>query len=78
MYGRAVVTSAGGASNADASHFNTVPLPLPSAGEIPVGWLNIPNSFATSAGLAASMMKIDWRAVQGLDFSAIMPTVQQP
>lgn len=78
VYGRAFLTSAGAASNADASQFNTVPIPLPSAGEVPIGWLQIPNSFAASAGLANSNMKVDWRAIQGIDFSAIMPLVQQP
>ena len=77
VYGSAVKTSAGAASNADASHFSAVPIPFASAGEVPLGWLQIPNSFTTSGGLANSMMKIDWRAIQGLDFSAIMPTVQQ-
>jgi hypothetical protein len=60
------------------SYFDAVPLPMPSAGEIPVGWLNIPNSFATSAGINASHMITDYRAMQGLNLSAMLQGVPQP
>lgn len=80
VYGSAMNTSANQATSGGqgASYFDMVPLPLPSANEVPVGWLNIPNSFATSAGLAASMMFNDYRVFQGYNFSAIFPVRQQP
>ncbi|HEY5866324.1 MAG TPA: hypothetical protein VI542_12395, partial [Candidatus Tectomicrobia bacterium] len=55
------------------SYFDYVPMPKPSANEIPVGWLNIPNSFSTSAGIANSHMITDFRVTQGINFSAMMP-----
>ena len=61
-----------------ASFFDYVPLPLPSAGEIPVGWLNVPNNFAISATVSSTMLWSDLRAVQGINMSAMMPNVQQP
>ena len=66
--------SVGGAS----AWFNQVPLPKPSAMQVPVGWLNIFNSFAASAGLAAGQMICDLRATQGIDLSLLQGTVQQP
>lgn len=79
VYGSVFATSAGAVLSGGAStYFNSVPLPKPSAGEIPVGWLNICNSFATSAGISNTMMITDWREVQGVDLSAIMGVVRQP
>jgi hypothetical protein len=79
VYGSAYATSAGAVTTGGQSaYFNLVPLPKPSAGEIPVGWINVPNSFVTSAALSAPMMITDWREIQGLNFSAILGVVQQP
>ncbi len=80
VYGSAMITSANAAPSGGqgASYFDTVPLPLPSANEVPIGWLNIPNSFAASAGLAASHMFSDYRVFQGLNLSAIFPSRAQP
>ena len=79
VYGSAYTTSAGVAtSGGQSAYFDLVPLPLPSANEIPVGWLNIPNSFATSAGLANSHMICDLRAVQGVNMSALLAGIPQP
>jgi len=74
-YGPAVRTSANAATSGGqgVSYFDYVPMPKPSANEVPVGWLNIPNSFSTSAGLANSHMITDYRVTQGLNFSAMMP-----
>ena len=79
-YGSAMTTSAGAVTSGGQgiSYFDYVPLPFPSANEIPVGWLNVPNSFATSAGIINSCMFTDYRVTQGLNFSAMMLGVQQP
>lgn len=80
VYGSAMLTSANAATSGGqgASYFDAVPLPLPSANEVPVGWLNIPNSFAASAGLAASHMFSDYRVFQGYNLSNILGTRIQP
>jgi hypothetical protein len=79
VYGSAYTTSAGVVTSGGASaYFNLVPLPKPSAGMVPVGWLNIPNSFAASAGIDNTMMICDLRATQGYDLSAIQGTIVQP
>lgn len=80
VYGSAMTTSANACTSGGQalSYFDAVPLPIPSAGEIPLGWLNIPNSFATSAGLANSHMYTDFRATQGLNLSAMMVGLPQP
>ena len=57
VYGSAFATSANtvisGTSNAVISYFDLVPLPMPSAGEIPVGCLNVPNNFPISTAVSA-------------------------
>jgi hypothetical protein len=79
VYGSAMITSANAAtSGGQWSYFDLVPLPLASANEVPCGWLNIPNSFATSAGLAASHMFNDYRVFQGYNLSAVFPLRVQP
>jgi len=80
VYGSAAMTSANGCTSGGQgiSYFDYLPLPQASANEIPMGWLNIPNSFATSAGIANSMMFTDWRVTQGVNLSAMMIGVQQP
>ena len=79
VYGSDFATSAGAvASGGVSATFNKVPLPKPSAGEIPIGWLNVPNSFAVSAGISDDMLITDYRETQGFDFSAILGVVQQP
>ena len=74
-YGPAVRTSANvvNSGGLTVSYWDYVPMPRPSANEIPVGWLNIPNSFSTSAGINASHMFTDYRVTQGINFSAMMP-----
>ena len=50
VYGSVFTTSAGAVtSGGQSAYFNSVPLPKPSAGEIPLGWINVFNSFAVSA-----------------------------
>ena len=73
-YGPAVRTSANACTSGGQglSYWDYVPMPRPSANEVPVGWLNIPNSFATSAGIANSHMITDFRVTQGLNFSAML------
>lgn len=73
-YGPAVLTSAGACTSGGQglSYFDYVPLPKASANEIPVGWLNVVNSFAASAGIINSCMMVDYRVTQGLNFSAMM------
>lgn len=80
IYGSAMNTStlACTSGGQGVSYFDMVPLPLPSANEVPVGWLNIPNSFATSAGLNASHMFNDYRVMQGYNLSNILAARVQP
>lgn len=80
VIGSAMVTSANAATSGgqQVSFFDYVPLPVPSAGEIPVGWLNWPNSQAASAAIQTSWMITDYRAVQGLNLSAMMTGIPQP
>jgi hypothetical protein len=63
-----VCTSGGQA----ASYFDYVVLPKASANEVPVGWLNVVNSFSTSAGIVNSCMMTDYRVTQGMNFSAMI------
>lgn len=79
VYGSAYTTSAGAVgSGGQSAFFDLVPLPQASAGEVPVGWINVYNSFATSAGLANHQMITDYRATQGLDLSALLAGMPQP
>ena len=79
VYGSAYNTSAGAVtSGGQSAYFDLVPLPLPSANEVPVGWLNIYNSFAVSAGVANTQMICDLRAVQGVNMSALLAGIPQP
>ena len=73
-YGPAYPTSAGACTSGGQafSSFDYVALPKASANEIPVGWLNIPNSFSTSAGIANSHMITDYRVTQGMNMSALL------
>lgn len=78
VYGSDFATSSLAASTGGVSAiFNKVPLPKPSGGEIPLGWLNITNSYTVSEGIDSTMMITDYREVQGFDFSAIL-AVEQP
>ena len=77
VYGSAYDTTASTVlSGGVSATFNKVPLPKASAGEIPIGWINVPNSHAVSAGIADHMLITDYRETQGFDFSAIMSIVQ--
>ena len=80
VYGSAMLTSANAATSGGqaVSYFDGVPLPLASANEVPVGWLNIPNSFGSGAGVNASHMYSDYRVFQGYNLSNILGTRQQP
>lgn len=79
VYGSAYNTSAGAVGSGGVSAtFNKVPLPRASAGEIPLGWLNVYNSFAVSAGIADHMLITDYRETQGVHVSLIMAGLQQP
>ena len=80
VIGSAMATSANAATSGGqgASYFDNVPLPVPSAGEIPIGWLNWPNSQAASASILTSWMITDYRVVQGLNLSALLQGTTQP
>ncbi len=79
VYGSAMATSAlACTSGGQFSYFDLVPLPLPNENQVPVGWLNIVNSFNSGTGLAASHMFSDYRVFQGYNLSAIFPTRAQP
>jgi hypothetical protein len=80
VIGSAMLTSAGAITSGGPalSYFDLIPLPVPSANEVPVGWLNIPNNFAASAGISNTMMWSDYRALQGMNFSAMMQGLPQP
>jgi len=73
-YGPAYYTSAGACTSGGqgVSFFDRVPLPRASANEIPVGWLNVVNSFSTSAGIINSCMMTDFRVTQGMNFNAMI------
>lgn len=79
-YGSAMTTSAGAVTSGGQgySYFDYVPLPMPSANEIPVGWLNVVNSFSVSAGIINSCMFTDYRVTQGLNMSAMLIGIPQP
>ncbi len=81
VYGSAVATSAGAVTSGGQtiSYFDYVPLPRASAGEIPLGWINVVNSTLLSvAGIVNSCMITDYRATQGLNMSAMLLGMQQP
>lgn len=79
VYGSAYATSAGAVTTGGQSaYFNLVPLPKASAGEIPLGWINVTNSFAVSAGLANHHLITDYRETQGVNLSLIMAGLIQP
>lgn len=80
VIGSAMTTSANAATSGGQtlSYFDSVPLPVPSAGEVPVGWLNWPNSQAVSASIQTSWMMTDYRVTQGLNMSALLQGVPQP
>lgn len=78
VYGSAFTTSASVVNSGGHSYFDKVPLPLASAGEVPFGWLNVPNNFPISSTVSATMLWSDLRAVQGINLSAMMPNVTQP
>jgi hypothetical protein len=79
VYGSVYATSALAASTGGVSAiYNKIPLPKASAGEIPVGWINVPNSQVSGMDIDNTMMITDYREIQGFDFSAILGTVEQP
>jgi hypothetical protein len=79
-YGSAMLTSANAVNSGgnQVSFFDAVPMPLASAGEVPIGWINVPNSFAVSAGLSASMLYSDLRVLQGYDMTSLLQGRAQP
>jgi len=75
------VSVANAASNgAVSAWFNQVPLPKHSAGLVPVGVLNIPNSAtaASAGGISATCMRFPLRELYGFDMSAIIGQPVQP
>jgi hypothetical protein len=78
VVGSAYATASGAASDGAASQFAQVPLPKPSAGLVPLGWLNIPNGCPGSTGISATCMITDYRTTQGVDLSLTQGTVYQP
>lgn len=80
VIGSAMLTSAGAVTSGGQtySYFDYVPLPAPSANEIPVGWLNIVNSYGSGGGIINSAMFTDFRVTQGLNMSAMLLGLVQP
>ena len=78
VVGSAMTTSSTTVISGGDIAFDRVPLPLPSAGEVPVGWLNVPNNFPISAAVSATMVWSDFRALQGMNMSALLIGVPQP
>lgn len=78
--GSAMTTSANAATSGGqtVSYFDNVPLPQASAGEVPLGWLNWPNSQAASASILTSWMQNDFRVLQGINLSALLAGMPQP
>ena len=60
------------------SYWDYVPLPVPSAHEIPVGWICVPNSFTAAQATINSCMFTDYRVTQGLNMSAMLQGRAQP
>lgn len=59
--------------------FNKVPTPKASGNVIPVGILNIPNSYTSGDGLANTMMTFPLRELYGVNLSAVFGSaVEQP
>jgi len=52
--------------------FNQVPLPKYSAGVVPIGVLNIPNSCPVSTGVSNTCMTFPLREIYGVNMSAII------
>ena len=72
VYGSLFATSAlACTSGGQSAFYNSVPLPLASAGMVPLGWLNVPNSAGSNFAFAGSMVIVNWRAIQGFDLSAL-------
>ena len=60
------------------SFFDLVPLPLASAGEVPLAWVNIVNSYGAASAVLASWIVNDLRAIQGINLSAMLAGRAQP
>jgi hypothetical protein len=78
IIGSAMATSASTVISGGDAMFDRVPIPVPSAGEVPVGWLNVPNNFLISSTVSGTMVWGDYRAVQGLNLSALLAGIPQP
>lgn len=80
VYGSAMNTSAMACTSASQalSFWDYVPLPMPSAGEVPLGWICVPNSFTAAQATIGSGMFTDYRVTQGINFSAMMLGLTQP
>ena len=79
-YGSAMTTGAMSCTSASQAYsfWDYVPLPLPSAQEIPVGWICVPNSFTAAQATINSGMLTDYRVMQGLNMSAMLQGRTQP
>jgi hypothetical protein len=60
--------------------FNQVPLPKHSAGLVPVGAINVPNSAtgASAGGISNTCLTFNLREIYGVDLSAIIGSPVQP
>lgn len=80
VYGSAMNTSAMACTSGAqaASFWDYVPLPMPSAGEVPIGWICVPNSMTAAQATINSCMFTDYRVTQGVNLSAMMQGLMQP
>ena len=78
VVGSAYNVSVAGAASAGgvSAWFNQVPTPKHSAGLVPLGIINIPNS--TTSLISNAMMTFPLREIYGLNLSAIIETPAQP
>ena len=80
VYGSAMTTSAMACTSGSQaySYWDYVPLPLASAQEVPVGWINVANSCTAAQATINSCMFTDYRVTQGLNMSAMLQGRAQP
>ena len=74
----AVSVANAASTGAVSAWFNQVPLPKHSAGLVPVGVINVPNSCTGSAGLSNTCLTFPLREIYGANLSALIGNPVQP